>query len=124
MHDDELAILQSTVETSSLRESLQLGAGEATDALIDLINRIEQLIHPQSPPPVEESPQETNPFSALFSLVKEGFYWLSVQSAPRSSPCGFDLRPDTAMESVARSLAILQAARHAQDLSHTLKTAT
>ena len=122
LHDDELSLVRNALETDTLRDSLQIGVGEAADTLGELVHRIQQLVHPMQAAPAQEStPDQTNPFSALFSLFKAVIRWLSYGTADQAFK-GENDRPDTSLESVLRSMAITKGTQHAQDLYQDLKT--
>jgi len=88
LHDDELSVLRRAVEANILRDSIQMGAGEATDALDSLVHRIEQLVNPQSLRTAANTSPEINPSSALLAALREVFHWLSGQRTMQPLPVG------------------------------------
>jgi hypothetical protein len=123
LHQDEREALRQTLDLSLLRQSLRMGTGETSAALEDLVHRVEQLVHPSPTPTTASLPEDTNPFMALFSALQTAGRWLLGLPARENGPASPDLRPDAHLETVARSLAILQATRSATELHSRLKAA-
>jgi hypothetical protein len=101
-----------------------MGAGEAANSLAELVHRIEHLVQPQPPSPDDQPSEDINPFSALASLLKMLLQWLAGKPARRAPADAAHLDPDTPLESVARSIAILQAIHHGHDLYNHLMRQT
>ena len=121
LHDNELSLLRNALETNSLRNSLQIGAGEAANTLSELVHQIERLVHPKQAAPAQEStPDQMNPFSAVFSLFSAFFRWISRNALDKAFARDHN-RPDTSLESVVRSMAIFHAQHALQKLVQTLK---
>jgi hypothetical protein len=122
LHDGELSLLRNALETTALRDSLQMGADEAADTLNELVHQIERLVHTEQAASAQEStPDPANPFSALFLLFKAIFRWLSGSTVDQSFIGDYN-RPDTSLDSVVRSMAILHAHHAVQRFIPILKT--
>jgi hypothetical protein len=101
-----------------------MGAGEATDALDHWVHRIEHLVQPQPPSPEDQHSDDINPFSGLVSLLKMLYQWFAGKSVRQAPADAAHLDPDTPLESVGRSIAILQAMQRGHDLYNHLRRQT
>ena len=116
LKDDELAVLQREITRNEYGEMLGTLEQKTPETLQGLLADLDELLGEAEPrPKVSKSkPEDTNPFVALFS-------WFKSSEESSQSDYAVPLRPDTQVEKVLRSFALLEARRRCQELYDTKK---
>jgi len=115
LNEQEVAVLIRELERNELHDTFDVLNPEPMKDLDAVVNEIETLI--AEPKPASQQPASSdsaNPFSALYSLSK------LFSSEPRSDEQPdsefASIKPDTDMEEVLRSEAILEARKFCREL--------
>jgi len=104
LNDDELAVLQREVARSEYGQLFGLLEQSIPESLEGLMSDLDELLDENGPPPVKakKDSEDTNPFIALFS-------WFRSNTDDGKPAFSEPLRPDTEVEKVLRSFALLEA---------------
>ena len=106
LNDAELAVLQREVARSEYGQLFGLLEQSIPESLEGLMSDLDELLDETRPQPVKakKDSEDTNPFIALFS-------WFKSTTDQGASTIPEPLRPDTEVEKVLRSFALLEARR-------------
>jgi hypothetical protein len=115
LNDDELAVFIRELQRSEWGEVLGLLEQDTAANLDSLLGDLDELLAESPPEPKAKSPakEETNPFSALFSL---GELFNSDEGASDHAAPTEPLKPDTEVEQVLRSFVLLEARTECDEL--------
>lgn len=103
LNEDEIKVLKEQVEKDDLGDIYQLIEGATTESLAELQNDIDEFLNDKpSEKKQEKSPQDVNPFTALFSF-------LSPKKEEKSSEKSKQIKKDTDVERVIRSQVAIEA---------------
>ena len=111
LNDAELAVLQREIARTEYGEIFGLLEQSIPESLEGLMSDLDELLDETRPQPVKakKDSEDTNPFIALFS-------WFKSSTDQGSSTITEPLRPDTEVEKVLRSFALLEARRFCRDI--------
>jgi hypothetical protein len=121
LNDDELAVFRRELQRGEWGEVLGVLERDTAQHLDTLLADLDELLAEEQPEPVLPSSEDANPFTALFSIIE----WFKP-AAPETdrSVLQEPLRPDSEIERVLRSWALLEARQACLELyEHEKRTA-
>ncbi|MBI3852708.1 MAG: hypothetical protein HY298_20835 [Verrucomicrobia bacterium] len=119
LNQQEITVLRRELDRGELQETFDVLSPEPMADLDIIVNEIESLIEEPKTKDTSAPPDDPNPFSALFSLHE---LFAPKTAVPNSTQDEFvPIRPDSDLEEVLRSEAILEARRHCQKFYETMK---
>jgi hypothetical protein len=104
----ELAVLRQALDQDNLDATMQALAGDSGKAIAELVKQVENLVT-EPPKETEPNPEDSNPFASLFAF--KNTFGSQNQKAETGGKTLQPLVPDTEIEQVIRSQAILDARR-------------
>jgi len=115
LNDEELAVFVRELQRSEWGEVLGLLEQDTATNLQALLGDLDELLAdaPAKTPEQKRAPNDTNPFSALFSFSE--LFKSSEAESKHHSPSE-PLKPDTDVEQVLRSFALLEARAFCEEL--------
>ena len=122
LNDDELSVFIRELQRSEWGEIFGLLEQDSATNLKSLLDDLDELlaVEPAKEPDAKAESIDINPFSALFSI---GDLFKSNELQTNPTKPTEPLKPDTAVEQVLRSFALLEARRWCQELYQSEKTA-
>jgi len=108
LNDDELTLFKRELQRSQWGAVLGLLERDTTLQLNALLGDLDELLAEETPKAPAPTPEDTNPFSALLSII----HWFKASASEETSPILPEpLQPDSEVERVLRSWALLEARR-------------
>jgi len=107
LNDDELAVLRREIKRNEYGQIFQALEQKTSTAMQKLLGDLDDLFAGDKAQPKETKPANTdgNPFSALFSILE---WFKSSPTEPAEAIIREPLRPDSVVERVLRSCAVLE----------------
>jgi hypothetical protein len=113
LNDDELAVFRRELQRSEWGEVLGLLERDTATHLDALLADLDELLAEEQPMPTQPASENTNPFSALFSIIE---WFKPVSHNSDRFVLQEPLRRDSDIERVWRSWALLEARRACLEL--------
>jgi hypothetical protein len=115
LNDDELAVLRREIKRNELGELFGALEQNTPETLQQLLADLDELFAEPETQSKETKPpaEDTNPFSALFSI---GEWFKPAPEKPDTAGIHEPIRPDSAVEQVLRSCALLKARLSCREL--------
>ncbi|MEK6855710.1 MAG: hypothetical protein AABX66_00980 [Nanoarchaeota archaeon] len=124
LNDDEIKLLRKQIEKDDINDVLGLIEGATTESLSQLQLDIDSFLGSTKEEEKEEEKEDTNPFSALFSSFSDLFESKKNEEKKKSAKEeSEEIKPDSYMEEILRSQALIDARKKCYRLYDSYKRA-